>query len=166
MISSTIETKYNRIKWVSGTNLHITLLYLGNINNNSINKIIDRINKVTLVNKIEISIEGTGVYPSESVPRVFWLDIKKGRYELIALQEQLNGLVGQYRSNKENKIYNPHITIGRSINEYNNDDINISNYLNSFYNPINIDVNSIYLYKSKLGPKGPIYTILETFTLL
>ena len=82
------------------------------------------------------------------------------------MQEQLNGSVGQYRSNKENKIYNPHITIGRSINEYNNDDINISNYLNSFYNPINIDVNSIYLYESKLGPKGPIYTILETFTLL
>ena len=38
-------------------------------------------------------------------------------------------------------------------------------FLNTVYSPIELDINSICLYESKLFPEGAQYTVLNSFPL-
>ena len=75
MISTTLESKYNDIKWVTGNSLHITISFLGNINKKHIAEISNKIRESFLVEQFKISVEGTGLFPNQLSPKVFWLDI-------------------------------------------------------------------------------------------
>ena len=165
MTSSTIECEKKAIKWNTGTNLHITLSFLGNVNQSSITHIIKKINSLYLVEPFNISIEKTGVFPNESYPKVYWLGIDEGKYYLEGLHNSLNKILYEYIPSKGQDIFVPHVTIGRSTSIINYKNLNIQNFLNTLYNPMSINVNSIGLYESKLQPEGPIYTLLENFTL-
>lgn len=165
MISSTIETGYKEIKWITGTHLHITMAFLGNVNQSRIPVLIKKIKETSLVEPFEMSVEGTGVFPNDSFPRVFWLDINNGKHGLEGLQKRLDRIVMDFKENPRKERFVPHITIGRIHPGANPSKLNISNFLNALYEPIKIDVNSVQLYESKLTPEGPIYTILEKFPL-
>lgn len=165
MTSSTIECERNDIKWNTGTNLHITLLFLGDIDRSLIPKIINTINDSYLVEPFKISIESTGVFPNQLYPKIFWLGIKKGSQYIEGLHNGLEKNLKQFLIIKNNNLFVPHITIGRANSNMNYKKLNIQNYLNTLYDPIRIDVNSIGLYESKLCPEGSNYTLLNKFNL-
>jgi len=165
MTSSMIECEKKAIKWNTGTNLHITLSFIGNVDQAVIPDIINKIKSLYLTEPFKISIEKTGVFPNVIYPKVFWLGIEEGKHYLEGLHNSLNKILDKYIISKSQEIYVPHITIGRSTSILNYKNLNIQNFLNTLYTPIAINVNSIGLYESKLQPEGPIYTLLEDFTL-
>tara|TARA_Y100001935_G_scaffold106424_1_gene88343 strand:- start:32 stop:595 length:564 start_codon:yes stop_codon:yes gene_type:complete len=165
MTSSTIECEKRDIKWNTGTNLHITLLFLGNIEKSLLPKIVKNINNSYLVEPFKISIESTGVFPNQIYPRTFWLGIKKGRQYIEGLHNGLEKKLKKFISIKQNNLYVPHVTIGRSNSTLNYNKLNIQNYLNTLYDPITLYVNSIGLYESKLCPEGSNYTLVNKFDL-
>ena len=71
MTSSTIDCNKKGIKWNTGTNLHITLLFLGNVEKSLIPNIVKNIKNLYLVEPFKISIEATGVFPNQIYPKVF-----------------------------------------------------------------------------------------------
>ena len=165
MSASTVECERKAIKWNTGTNLHITLSFLGSIEQSSIPDIIRKIKSLYLVEPFKISIEKTGVFPNDTYPKAFWLGIEEGKHSLEGLHNSLNKILNGYIITKDQKIFIPHVTIGRSGSTMNYKTLNIQNYLNTLYKPVSINVNSIGLYESKLQPEGPTYTLLENFTL-
>lgn len=165
MISSTIESGFKEIKWITGTHLHITLAFLGNVEKSRVPELIQKIKDTSLVEPFEMKVEGTGVFPNESFPRVFWLDISQGRHELEGIHNRLEQATMPYKENQRTERFIPHITIGRLQTKANHQKLNITNFLNALYEPIRIDVNSVQLYESNLRPEGPIYTVLEKFSL-
>ena len=106
--------KRNDIKWNTGTNLHVTLLFLGNIDGSLIPKIINTINDSYLVEPFKISIESTGVFPNQLYPKIFWLGIKKGSQYIEGLHNSLEKNLKQFITIKNNNLFVPHITIGRA----------------------------------------------------
>ena len=165
MTSSMIECEKKAIKWNTGTNLHITLSFIGNVDQVAIPDIIKKIESLYLTDPFKISIEKTGVFPNEIHPKVYWLGIEEGKHYLEGLHNSLNKILDKYITSKSKEMFVPHITIGRSTSILNYKNLNIQNFLNTLYSPITINVNSIGLYESKLQPEGPIYTLLEDFTL-
>tara|TARA_Y100000996_G_C22405967_1_gene595129 strand:+ start:307 stop:864 length:558 start_codon:yes stop_codon:yes gene_type:complete len=165
MTSSTVECDRKAIKWNTGTNLHITISFLGNVDQGSIPGIIDKIKSLYLVEPFKICIEKTGVFPNDTYPKVFWLGVEQGKHYLEGMHNSLNKLLKGYVKSKNEGIYIPHITIGRSTSLMNYKNLKLHNYLNALYEPIEINVNSIGLFESKLQPEGPNYTLLEKFTL-
>ena len=114
-------------------------------------------------NDFQLTITGTGVFPSSKSPKVLWLGISKGTDELTLLQSQVEKSVREFKDNYENNTFIPHISIARIKKGPRK--IDVLPFLNSVYSKIELDVNSISMYESKLLPEGAQYTIIKTFPL-
>jgi 2'-5' RNA ligase len=140
-------------KFVERENLHITLKFLGEIEENKIPEIKEIINSISFT-PFKIKLKGIGVFPNEKFIRVIWIGGESKELEGIAsyLDEKLKS-IGKFESEE----FTIHLTIARVKSK-----INISNFLNKYQNyefgEFEVaNINQIKLKKSTLTPKGPIY---------
>ena len=153
--------------WSSGNNSHITLLFLGSVNKDMIEQIIKRI-QLCLVNenKLKISISHTGAFPNEQNPRVLWLGIDKGREELQKINYDLRVTLENFHYFNAKPNFIPHITIGRLKEKYHSNKIDIKEFFNTVYSPMEININSICLLESVKISRGVQYNKIKEFPLL
>jgi 2'-5' RNA ligase len=153
------------IRWTSIDNIHITIVFLGDTENNVIQEIRLMLNeKCKGSGKFNLYLKGCGIFRSTNDPRIIWTGVETSD-NLMSLNESvLNGLK-QLGINKEDRPYNPHLTLGRIkhindikvlkslVDQYRNSDIQV------------VPVNEVTLYESILQHSGPIYKPLEKFSL-
>ena len=163
IVKSAVNCNPNCIKWIPPKNIHLTLSFLGNIRVKDIHHFIESLEKKITSNDFQLTITGTGVFPSSKSPKVLWLGISKGIDELILLQSQVKKSARGFKDNYENNTFIPHISIARIRRLHTK--IDVLPFLNSVYSKIELDVNSISMYESKLFPEGTQYTVLDTFPL-
>ncbi len=153
------------VKFVEPENLHITLKFLGDVEEDKIGYIYSVLENVSKKFKgFNVEIKGLGYFGSSKFIRVIWLGIEKGCSEIVSISEQLEKELGFLRKN-EFKTHSPHITIGRVKSGRNKDkllrcieelkDVNLGE----------MNVNVIKLKESILTKKGPIYSDLKSFKL-
>ena len=163
IVKSAVNCNPNCIKWIPTENIHLTLSFLGNIRVKDIHHFIESLEKKITSNDFQLTITGTGVFHSSKSPKVLWLGISTGIYELTLLQIQVEKSVREFKDNYENNTFIPHISIARIKKGPRK--IDVLPFLNSVYSKIELDVNSISMYESKLFPEGTQYTVLDTFPL-
>jgi RNA 2',3'-cyclic 3'-phosphodiesterase len=149
------------VKWVTTANLHLTLKFLGDTPEMAIPQIQKALSTVVSSYKpFYIKIGGTGVFPNRKYPRVYWIGIE-GDGTLKNLKEDIENSMINFGFNKEDKDFNPHLTIGRvrslkgSIKTFNE----LGAFQEKEFGVINVE--SIKIMKSDLKPKGPEYTCLH-----
>ncbi|HYQ48056.1 MAG TPA: RNA 2',3'-cyclic phosphodiesterase, partial [Thermodesulfovibrionales bacterium] len=65
------------VKWVSAENIHLTLKFLGNTDEQLIDRISDALSKkLSHYQTFYITISGVGCFPTEKRPRVIWVGIE------------------------------------------------------------------------------------------
>jgi RNA 2',3'-cyclic 3'-phosphodiesterase len=103
------------VKWVSLDNMHLTLLFLGEVEELDVVSICrvvqDRSRRFA---SFAIETQGLGAFPNSRRPKILWAGITEGIEELRALHADLEeGLLelGCYR--REDRVYTPHLTLGR-----------------------------------------------------
>ncbi len=163
-IAELVETliKYDAdVKWVKAANLHLTLKFLGDTPETAIPQIQKGLSTVLSSYKpFCIKIRGTGVFPNRKYPRVYWIGIEDAGI-LKNLKEDIENSMIHCGFRKEDKDFNPHLTIGRvrSLKGV----INIVKELGAFqekeFGVINVE--GIKIMRSDLKPKGPEYTCLH-----
>ncbi len=155
-------------KWISKENLHITLNFLGKLDDKQLSETIDVAKKIiSQSNQFVIKLEEAVFAPPKVFPpRMVWVNIEKNQ-KLLKLQAELENNIFnlpsyQYKI-KENQSFSPHITLAR-IKSFDfrrlGQDIKIEQILNNEFK-----VNSIQIIESELKREGPQYTILETIAL-
>lgn len=141
-------------RWVKPENLHLTLKFLGDINQEQVSKIKEAIAKVSdKFSAFKASFNGFGFFPNERRPRVFFISIdKKKLLKSIAteLEEELETLGFK----KEGK-FKSHITLAR-IKDLKNIECLKSKIKNTQLDE-KFPTDTIILYKSTLTKEGPIY---------
>lgn len=149
-------------KWVEEKNLHITLVFLGEVEENYIYKIKEILedirNKFKIINT---RISGHGFFPNSINPRVFFVEIDKHKEveEIFKyLYEKLSFL-----KLKESSSFHSHITLARLKNKRNLD--KLKNLLEDYNYSLSFNIEKITLFKSNLTPQGPIYEKLHTVNL-
>jgi RNA 2',3'-cyclic 3'-phosphodiesterase len=153
------------VKLVEPGNIHITIKFLGDTDENHIDAIEQRMKESVLTIKpFLITLKGTGVFPNQNYMKVLWIGITdEGNIETIAhtIDEKLEPLGFK----KESRDFSPHLTIGRVKTARNKDQLLkvIEKYKAVEFTIQKIQ--SITLKKSELTPKGPIYTILKEVPL-
>jgi len=165
MLRTTFGVFEDDIRWISGKKLHLTLSFLGNIDDSNIEKLISNLEEVKKLPKFSLSVNGTGVFPNTESPKVFWLGIEEGYDELSDTQRIVDELSFEYKETQRNENFVPHITIGRLNTAKKNTKCDVSIFLNAVYSPIEIPINLVNLYESRLTPDGPRYTVLAKFPL-
>lgn len=153
------------VKWVSADNTHITLKFLGNIGEDIVEGLKEKLSLVVgRHDSFRINLHGVGLFPDKRRPRVVCVNLIDTQ-ALKELQVHVEESAVSIGLSKENRPFSPHLTIGR---------IKSSIRHNSLFNMIealkdkdfgNIEADRIYLMKSDLKPTGAEYSILAEFQL-
>jgi len=157
----------DNIKWVSLNNLHITLLFIGDTEENQIPLIIKYLSEIKLnQNYINIKIKEFGFFGTLHNPRVLWLGIDESN-ELIKLKNNIDNALIRLSVNLKNEPeFNPHLTIGRpkKINDYNKLKQLIE--YNKGKEIIQFNTDHYTLFESILKPERPEYYSIKHFNLI
>jgi 2'-5' RNA ligase len=152
------------VRWTALANIHITLKFLGEIEEDILSNITSSLVSISDIFKpITISITGSGVFPGKKNPRVIWLGIKTDTdnllyqyYQWIENKLELAGI------EREKRKFSPHLTIGRI--KYTQNMTELYNYMEEKPFPENkFLVNDIVLMQSILKPSGAEYRVLHKF---
>ncbi|MBZ1356341.1 MAG: RNA 2',3'-cyclic phosphodiesterase [Candidatus Nealsonbacteria bacterium] len=154
-------------KWIDGKNLHLTLLFLGQLPDKKIEECKEIIKNITDQAKpLDLVIEEISYGPPNGYSFI-WANVKKTK-ELVELRELLEEKIAKTKINdikieKEKNL--PHITLAR-INqmEFRQIDPEERPEIKEKIN-INVKIGSIELMESILKKTGSEYSVVETFKL-
>lgn len=153
------------VKLVEPGNVHITLKFLGDTNEEHIDRIEEIIkDAVKETDSFEIQLKGAGVFPNQNYIRVMWIGIKNGE-QIGKITSKIDEQISQLGFDKEKRGFSAHLTIARVKSAKNKEKLLqiIEKYRDIEFGSFKVD--SIKLKKSELTPKGPIYTTLKEVKL-
>jgi 2'-5' RNA ligase len=160
--SEKLKNIKGKIKIVEEENIHITLLFLGEIEQNKISEIIDELKKIKH-KRFSIKIKGLGFFPSYEFPKVIWLGSESD--EITNLHYKIRDKLKIFVQKEDPKSFVSHITIARVKSHISPSETKKLLNENSKLEFGEFEVKEFHLFESKLTPYGPIYKIIESFNL-
>ena len=138
-------------------NLHFTLQFLGEISDETAQKIIQSLKTIEF-SSFDVNLKEIGVFPKPNFPRVIWIGTDgDGGNMLIQLSKKVEKVLEPLGFFSD-KPFKPHITVFRIKKKIGD----ISGELKN-YKMINFGIQKVFnikLKKSVLTPSGPIYSDL------
>ncbi len=154
-----------RINWVIMDNIHLTLVFLGDTDEEMINVAgIVLKQKCTGFGNFSFTLSGTGVFRNFRDARVIWAGIQDPR-KLLELNKHIVSGLKDAGFKTEDRQFNPHVTVGRikSIKDPELLKSALGRYSNTFFQEV--IVNDVILFESILKPAGSVYRPIGVFQL-
>ena len=150
------------IKLVDPALVHITLKFLGNVDEGRIDEIADALKEVK-VPPFTARYRSIGGFPNARSPRVIWIGAEGDFVELNRQVEDLLAGIGFEREGR----FNAHATIGRVKFPAPEQKEKLPGLFEKYrgFDAGEERVDRIYLMKSTLSPKGPKYEALREISL-
>lgn len=140
-------------KLTETNNLHLTLKFIGEISEERVNYVKDRLKELKF-SSFNAELDKLGVFDQKFV-RIIWISLK-GK-ELFDLQTKIDEVLEDL-FNKEDRFM-AHITIARP--KFVNSRKKLFEFLEkSKFKKISFKINKVYLKKSELTSSGPKYSTL------
>lgn len=145
------------IKPVEDENIHLTLRFIGEVPETLVKSLCSEIKELRY-QRFQMHVKGIGVFPNMGRPRVIWAGVSEGAEKLIDLAKIIEVIVRKLGIPPEREEFVPHITIARVKGARNLDKLTktIHVLVNSDFGVS--DVSGIYVKKSVLTPRGPVYS--------
>ena len=164
-LKENISSDYTKVRWVRKENIHLTLIFLGEIAEDVIAHVKERMQTVSKKHKtFNMALQGTGVFPNFKRPRVLWVGVSpESKEPIIHLAHDLMNSL-DFLKIDERKDFTPHITFGRIKSVY--DSVSLKSAIESMsIKTEEFTAKEITLFKSVLKPDGAVYTPLTKFPL-
>ncbi|MCI0376575.1 MAG: RNA 2',3'-cyclic phosphodiesterase [Gemmataceae bacterium] len=162
-LQGTLADTGAEVKWVEKKNLHLTLLFLGEVEDRELVDVCRAVADVAGQHKpFELSIEKAGCFPNPRRPRVLWVGVGKGTQEVCALHDDLEKPLlelGCYR--REERRYTPHLTLGRVKSERPMDRLAAALQKEQGFSAGETVLCEVHVMSSHLTPQGPEYTVMS-----
>jgi 2'-5' RNA ligase len=156
-----------RVKWVEPANIHLTLLFLGEVDERDLVPVCKATASVaSRLIPFEVEVAGVGCFPDLARPRVVWGGVCLGREQLIALHDTLEPPLlelGCYR--REDRPYIPHVTLGRVEGTGSSDRLRSALTRQAKWKGGEKRVVEVLIFSSELRSQGPVYTVLSRAVL-
>ncbi len=155
------------VKWVPVDNLHITLKFLGDVDNTIVPDICNVIRSVChQYDPFGLSFAGTGGFPNVQKPRILYAGATDETGTLVKIVSELETELADLGFKPEPRDYTPHLTLGRCrtareevgslLQEF--DDVPISDLGE-------MEVDTVNLVASFMDREGPTYQTMDTIYL-
>ncbi|WP_415953143.1 RNA 2',3'-cyclic phosphodiesterase [Methanobrevibacter woesei] len=158
------KTLNTDIMFVEVENLHFTLKFFGDVDENKINQISEIVsNTLEGFDPFNLKIQGCGAFPNLNHIKVIWLGTEENTI-LNSLHNDLDEEFSKIGFKKDFRFSN-HLTIGRMKSAKNKNQV--KEKLND-YKTVEIgemSIGRISLKKSTLTPNGPIYEDVKVFDI-
>ena len=178
-LAAKVDIKQGDVKWVEPENIHLTLKFLGEINDEQsaspnagetspkggAAEVCDITKQVAETYKnFNIDVESVGSFGGRSA-KVVWVGVTKGAEELLTLQKDLENRLSQAGYPPEEREFSAHLTVCRVKNL--KAGFKLAEVVGQFAKLKlgSVAANAIHVYQSQLTPAGPVYTLLGSFKL-
>ena len=146
------------IRWVKFGQFHITLKFLGELEPGVIARVKDSLAPIKNFSPFNISLSYIGAFPNLNAPRVIWLSGDEGAKELTQLSKRVNEILFEDEElEKDTKKFKAHLTLARLKGGVLPE--NLVRKLGTVKN-FSWQCDELFLIRSELTTKGPIYTDL------
>ena len=150
------------LKLVETENIHMTIRFLGDVTLNMADKVFVEMQKVHF-NPFPVQLQGIGVFPSLSYPRVLWAGIGRGADQLRNIFAQIEPKLQSLGFPPDRNAFSPHLTIARVRSARNKPQLAEFVTKNVTYDFGLVEARCLRLKRSELTPKGPIYSTLKEY---
>jgi 2'-5' RNA ligase len=160
-----IRASSSGIRWVRDEKLHVTLSFLGEVDESHVPLISEVSERVTWKHApFGVSVQGAGVFPNWPRLRVVWFGLRD-HGQLAALAEDLR----EVRTTLElppDRPFRPHLTIGRATGPMSAEQKKgLSQALAPFKGSYPFDVSRVTLMRSTRSRAGSEYSEVASFPL-
>lgn len=161
-LQDTLARATTDVKWVEPENLHVTLLFLGEVNDRDLPDICRGVATACRERApFPLAVETVGCFGNPRRPRTLWVGLGAGTQELVELHDALETTLldlGCYR--REDRPYTPHVTLGRVKSDRPNDQLAAALAKKAEWQAGETTVNQVLVLSSELTSQGPVYTVL------
>ena len=173
MLTRDAVEAHTKASWVRTDRMHITLLFLGNVE-----EAVEQRISVVLASPIretpfDVMFDGLGLFPGRGSPRVLWLGIREGLEHLRSVHRTVVSRVGldltrggldlsRARPTRD-ASFSPHLTLARFRDRVPRGKLAGLTRIRASAGPSRID--RVTLYESRLSPAGPTYVPLAVASL-
>lgn len=145
--------------------LHITLRFIGDVDQNMVNLMLEPIQSVVeRFKEFKLKIKNRGVFPNHTSPRVIWVGVEENR-NIVDIKDRLDKVLERLNLPSEKKLFKPHITIARVKNITDRGKRLLREFVSMEQEYGEFTVREIVLYESILDPSGAIYKQISRFRL-
>lgn len=143
---------FEGVKLVEPENLHITMFFLGEIDERTAAKVVEAMGKIT-VPKFELNCSGVGVFPNPNFIRVAWAGCENEN--LTKIYEQLAPEMRKLRYKIE--PFRGHVTVARVKDPKAKEKVQkaLAKFEGRDFGTC--EIGKVILKKSTLTPRGPVY---------
>lgn len=155
-----------KMKYTDPENIHLTLKFLGDIRAGQADAIGEKLKQAAAgFAPIELSAKGMGVFPGIRKPRVLWTGVGGQTENLEKLHTEVESAMEVLGFEKESRRFSAHLTLGRFKGRA--DQALLADAIRQFgdFASDEFTADALYLFKSSLTPKGPVYTVLSSHPL-
>lgn len=164
-IISRLGADLRSVRWVPAGNMHLTLKFLGDINDDLVSIIKERLLHLGSCHQpFALDIHGAGAFPNLKHPNILWIGIKASD-RLKSLFMDIDTSLSEIGFDREDRGFSPHLTVGRVKDKRGIDPIikELATYKDAFFGTI--EVHEILLMKSVLKPSGAEYSAVAAIRL-
>lgn len=153
------------IRWVSPEAVHLTLKFLGEIDDRTARSISGTLDTLCPnFARTDYRIGSLGTFPNANRPRVIWIGVQEASGELLRLQVEVERGAVELGIQPEERPFHPHLTLGRVKREASSSEMQT---LAQELQKLQIGslgeaaLEGVSLMRSELSPTGAVYTRLH-----
>lgn len=148
------------VKWVPKENIHITLKFLGDVDETRVEELVETTQRtVSGLKPFTLSVKGTGLFPDRRRPRILWVGVDMEVDRLADLAARIDEAAIGLGFEKERRKFSAHITIGR-VRSGNRIQDCVDGMEKRQFNGGSFEVREVAVMKSDLLKSGAVYTTL------
>ena len=157
-----LRREYPEVKWVSPSQIHVTLHFFGSITVDTVRLISEcAARAIRLGRPLSLFLSEIGGFPNIAHPRVIWLGMGGETEKLKSLQASLEQELKKEGFECEERSFKPHLTLGR-IKEARG----FRGFKPFGFGPTATKkITEIVLFQSHLLPGGAAYETIATYPL-
>jgi len=157
-----LQPKSRTARWIRPENLHITLKFIGHVDNEKLSPIQSALSSIHAEQPVELHFRGMGFFPNEHRPRAFWCGIAASP-NLAELAADIDRALAPLGIEAETRSFTPHLTLARfKSDEGIREVVHAATHMKSTDFGAATETN-FHLYESLLKSTGAQYNRLASF---
>jgi len=161
-IRNEILPGWGRYKWEREEKLHLTLKFIGEVDDSRVEEISDSLNFIESYSGFHCKLSRFGFFFKRGIAKILWISFSAGD-SLFKLVDEININLEKISIPKDERKFKPHLTLLRMKNK---EPKNFIKVFEEFIIPeINFIADEVVLIKSELLPDSSKYSEIQKYKL-